>query len=164
MTVQRRNKQPQRAPRKDTITIYCDGACSGNQFGQNVGGWGAILVFKGTRKELHGGERNTTNQRMEITACIKALEQLKRKDLPVEIRSDSAYVVNCMREKWYELWQRNGWKNSKKEPVENKDLWLDLLRLVDEFDIRFTKVTGHAGVALNERADSLARQGIREAS
>jgi ribonuclease HI len=163
MTAQRRNIQPDRATRKEKITIYCDGACSGNQFGTNIGGWGAILIYKGTSKELFGGERNTTNQRMEITACIKALQQLKRRDLPVEIRSDSAYLVNCMQEKWYEQWQRNGWKNARKEPVENKDLWIQLLRCASELDIRFAKVSGHAGVALNERADTLARRGIREA-
>ena len=149
-------------PRQDKITIFCDGACSGNQFGDNVGGWGAILSYKGVSKELYGGQRNTTNQRMEITACIRALQHLKRKDLPVEIRSDSAYLVNCMRAKWYEQWQRNGWKNARKEPVENKDLWQKLLRLVRELDVRFIKVSGHSGIALNERADQLARQGIRE--
>lgn len=148
--------------RQDKITIFCDGACSGNQFGENVGGWGAILSYKGKSKELYGGQKNTTNQRMEITACIKALQQLKRKDLPVEIRSDSAYLVNCMRAKWYEQWQRNGWKNARKEPVENKDLWQKLLRLVLGLDVRFIKVSGHSGIALNERADQLARQGIRE--
>ena len=148
--------------RQDNITIFCDGACSGNQFGENVGGWGAILIYKGMSKELYGGQKNTTNQRMEITACIKALQQLKRKDLPVEIRSDSAYLVNCMRAKWYEQWQRNGWKNARKEPVENKDLWQRLLKLVHGLDVRFVKVSGHAGIALNERADQLARQGIRE--
>ena len=154
-------EQQETDPRQDKITIFCDGACSGNQFGENVGGWGAILSYKGMSKELYGGQRNTTNQRMEITACIKAIQQLKRKDLPVEIRSDSAYLVNCMRAKWYEQWQRNGWKNARKEPVENKDLWQKLLRLVLGLDVRFIKVSGHAGIALNERADQLARQGIR---
>lgn len=146
-----------------SVVIYCDGACSGNQFGENSGGWGAVLSYKGNIKELHGGERNTTNQRMEITACIKALEQLKRKDLPVEIHSDSAYLINCMQRKWYQRWEKNGWKNAKKEPVENKDLWVRLLRLVSHVNVRFHKVRGHSGISLNERADKLAQQGIHEA-
>lgn len=149
-------------PARDIIFIYCDGACSGNQFGENRGGWGVVLMYRGKTKELYGGERNTTNQRMELTACIKALEQLKKSDIPVEIRSDSAYLVNCMREKWYEQWERNGWKNAKKEPVENKDLWMRLLDLTARYNVKFLKVHGHSGVVLNVRADSLARKGIRE--
>lgn len=148
--------------KKNIITIYCDGACSGNQFGKNTGGWGAILTYKGRTKELYGGERNTTNQRMEITACIRALEQLTKKDIPIEIHSDSAYLVNCMKEKWYELWERNGWKTAKKRPVENKDLWVRLLELAAQFNVKFLKVHGHSGVELNERADTLAQLGIRE--
>jgi ribonuclease HI len=146
----------------DVITIYCDGACSGNQFGENKGGWGVILQYKEKMKELYGGERNTTNQRMEITACIKALEQLKKKNISIEIYSDSAYVVNCMQQRWYEAWQRNGWKTSKKNPVENKDLWMKLLDLVNEYRVSFHKVGGHSGVKLNERADALAQRGIRD--
>jgi len=146
----------------NSVVIYCDGACSGNQFGENVGGWGAILSYQGKTKELHGGERNTTNQRMEIMACIEALQQLRRNDLPVDLYSDSAYVVNCMQEKWYKQWERNGWKNTKKQPVENQDLWSRLVKLVGALDVRFHKVTGHSGITMNERADQLARQGIRE--
>lgn len=148
--------------KQDTITIYCDGACSGNQFGTNTGGWGVVLSYRGRSKELYGSERNTTNQRMEITACIKALEQLKKKEIRVEIFSDSAYLVNCMQQKWYEKWERNGWKTAKKEPVENKDLWTKLLALVSRTAVTFHKVGGHSGVALNERADALARKGSRE--
>jgi ribonuclease HI len=146
----------------NVITIYCDGACSGNQFGKNRGGWGAILTYKGRIKELHGGERNTTNQRMEITACIKALEQLKKNDIPVEIHSDSAYLVSCMKEKWYRQWEKNGWNTVKKQPVENKDLWMRLLDLVAQLNVKFLKVHGHSGVKLNEQADKLARLGIHE--
>ncbi len=141
----------------DRIIIYCDGACSGNQFGTNRGGWGAVLLFQGHRKEISGGEKNTTNQRMELTACISALESLKRTDLPVIIYSDSAYLVNCMQQKWYEKWQRNGWKNAKKQPVENRDLWERLLNVLSEFKTSFRKVEGHVGIELNERADQLAR-------
>jgi ribonuclease HI len=145
----------------DSIVIYCDGACSGNQSAKNIGGWGVVLKYKEHVKELHGGERNTSNQRMELTACIKALEAITTKK-PVEIFSDSAYLVNCMHQRWYERWQCNGWKNVKKQPVENKDLWMQLLDLLSEHDATFHKVEGHAGVELNERADALARRGIRE--
>ncbi|MBI5472253.1 MAG: ribonuclease HI [Ignavibacteriae bacterium] len=146
----------------DPIIIYCDGACSNNQSSNNVGGWGVVLKYKQHIKELHGGERNTSNQRMELTACIRALEEIKSKDKPIIIHSDSAYLVNCMHERWYERWQRNGWKNVKKQPVENRDLWEQLLELLSRFDVTFQKVQGHAGVELNERADVLAREGIRK--
>ena len=146
--------------KKESIIIYCDGACSGNQFSLNKGGWGAILKYNEAVKELYGGEKNTTNQRMELTACIKALEEIKNKDIPVEIYTDSAYLVNCINEQWYVKWERNGWKNVKKKPVENKELWQRLLSLVQEFTVTFHKVEGHSGVELNERADELARLGI----
>lgn len=143
------------------IIIYTDGACSGNQNDENYGGYGALLIYKDNRKEIYGGEVNTTNNRMELMACIKALEALKRKDIPIEIYTDSAYVCNCFNQKWYKNWQKNGWKNSKKEPVENKDLWLNLIELVDSFnDIKFIKVKGHSGNELNEIADDLANKGM----
>lgn len=142
----------------DHIIIYCDGACSGNQFGTNQGGWGAVLLFDSHRKEISGSEKNTTNQRMELMACIRALESLKRTDLPVIIYSDSAYLVNCMQQKWYEKWRRNGWKNVKKQPVENRDLWEQLLQLLSKYKTSFRKVEGHVGIELNERADKLARK------
>jgi ribonuclease HI len=145
------------------ITIYCDGACSGNQFKANAGGWGAVLQHGGKFKEIHGGEMNTTNQRMELTACIRALEQLKSAAYTVEVYSDSAYLVNCMHKKWYANWRKNGWKNAKKEPVENRDLWETLLALLSLYKVTFFKVAGHTGNELNERADELARQGISEA-
>lgn len=146
----------------DSITIYCDGACSGNQSATNVGGWGVVMKYKQQLKELSGGERNTSNQRMELTACIKALEEIKLKEKRVDVYSDSAYLVNCMHQKWYTRWERNGWKNAKKQPVENKDLWVRLLDLLDGLNVAFHKVEGHAGVELNERADELARRGIKE--
>lgn len=147
-----------------TVKIYCDGACSGNQFSSNTGGWGAVLTYEGKTREIYGGQKNTTNQRMELTACIKALEQVKTGDIEIEVYTDSAYLVNCMHQKWYERWLRNGWKNARKEPVENKDLWVKLLELLDQKRVRFIKVKGHAGVELNELADSLARRGISEQS
>ncbi len=147
---------------KESIIIYCDGACSGNQSKKNVGGWGVVLKYRQHVKELFGGERNTSNQRMELTACIRALEEIKSKDKPIEIYSDSAYLVNCMHQQWYVRWERNGWKNVKKQPVENQDLWMRLLELLDERDVKFKKVQGHAGVEMNERADELARIGTKE--
>jgi ribonuclease HI len=144
------------------VTVYCDGACSGNQYSSNTGGWGAVLKYSDRHKEIYGGERNTTNQRMELTACIKALEQIGASYNEVDVYSDSAYLVNCINRKWYENWQRNGWKNYKKQPVENKDLWERLLKLLSQKTVTFTKVTGHSGLELNELADKLARKGIDE--
>jgi len=149
--------------RTEKIIIYCDGACSGNQYRTNTGGWGAILQQGSRVKEIHGLERNTTNQRMELTACIKALEQVKSDKYDVEIYTDSAYLVNCMHKKWYATWQRNGWHNAARKPVENRDLWEKILALTSIYKVRFIKVTGHSGNKLNERADELARQGIQEA-
>lgn len=144
----------------DKIIIYCDGACSGNQHKENRGGWGAILKFRDKEKEIYGGEKNTTNQRMELTACIKALEQIKDPSIPIEVYSDSAYLVNCMLKKWYLNWEKNGWKNSQKKPVENQDLWVRLLELVRKYKINFIKVAGHSGIELNEVADQLANKGM----
>jgi ribonuclease HI len=145
------------------IIIYCDGACSGNQFDNNKGGWGAVLKYKNKMGEIYGRQRNTTNQRMELTSCIKALEQIKVKNIDIEIYSDSAYLINCMQQKWYEKWQKNGWRNYKKEPVENRDLWIKLLDLIAKYDnVKFNKVSGHSGIELNELADRLAKKGISE--
>lgn len=145
----------------DKIIIYCDGACSGNQFKENKGGWGALLIYQDKRKEIFGGEQNTTNNRMELKACIEALKSLKKKDTGVEIHTDSAYLHNCIEKKWYVNWERNGWKNAKKEPVENQDLWRELLNLIRSFEeIRFFKVKGHSGVEHNETADRLANKGM----
>ena len=147
---------------KDKITIYTDGACSGNQSKENKGGWGAVLLFNGKVKEINGGEVNTSNQRMELTATIKALESLKTNKHPVEVFSDSAYLVNCMNDKWYEKWLKNGWRNAKREPVENQDLWEKLITLIDTYEVSFHKVKGHSGDEYNELADKLAREGIKE--
>jgi ribonuclease HI len=144
------------------IIIYCDGACSGNQSTKNIGGWGAVMKYSDMTKELHGGERNTSNQRMELTACIRALESVEANGIPIDIYSDSAYLVNCMLQKWHVNWKKNGWKNAKKQPVENQDLWKRILELIEHHVIRFHKVVGHSGVELNERADQLAQMGIQE--
>ena len=147
---------------KDKIIIYCDGACSGNQYRSNAGGWGAILQHGNLLKEIHGGELNTSNQRMELTACIRALEQIKSGKYTVEVYTDSAYLVNCINSKWYMAWQKNGWKNAAKRPVENRDLWERLLTLLSLYKVVFIKVAGHSGNKLNERADELARQGVEK--
>lgn len=148
----------------DKIQIYCDGACSGNQYSNNTGGWGAILKYGERIKKIYGGEKNTSNQRMEITACIKALQKIKTSNIEIEIYSDSAYLVNCMNEKWYEKWESNNWRNSKKKPVENQDLWIELLKLVRRLNVSFYKVNAHTGIELNELSDELAKKGIDEMS
>ncbi len=148
----------------NNIEIYTDGACSGNQFDENRGGWGAILLSKNKKKEIYGGEKNTTNNRMELKACINGLKEIKKKDSRIRLYSDSAYIVNCMNRKWYVKWEVNGWKNSKKEPVENKDLWIELLALVRELQVEFIKVKGHSGNKYNEKADELANKGMAVAS
>lgn len=129
------------------IKIYTDGGCSGNQSDENIGGWGAILEYGEHRKELHGGEVNTTNNRMEMTALIAALSALKKEGLDIEVFSDSSYLMNCFREKWYVSWRKNGWKNSKKEPVENRELWEELLALVEkQGNVEFFRVKGHVNL------------------
>jgi ribonuclease HI len=137
------------------VEIFCDGACSGNP---GPGGYGAILRYGGRVKELNGGASDTTNNRMEMTAAIEALGQLKR-PCRVLITTDSQYLVKGMTE-WIEGWQRKGWRNSKKEPVVNKDLWELLLALTKPHTVQWQWVKGHAGHAENERCDQLAREGI----
>jgi len=125
------------------VNIYTDGACSGNQNENNIGGWGCVLEFAGREKELNGGEKDTTNNRMELTALISALSALKEKDLHLKIFSDSSYLINCFKNRWYEGWKKNGWKNSKKEPVENRELWEALLNLLEGQHPQFYLVKGH---------------------
>jgi ribonuclease HI len=145
----------------ERIIIYCDGACSNNQQKQNRGGWGAILQYKAKAREISGAEKNTTNNRMELLACIKALEAVRDPSLPVAVYTDSAYLHNCLTQKWYRRWQQNGWRTAGKKPVENKDLWLRLLAQKGRFaHITFHKVAAHSAVALNERADQLAKEAI----
>ena len=123
--------------KKERIKIYCDGACSGNQFKNNIGGWGAVLIFGSIRKEISGAEKNSTNQRMEIVASIESLKAITKKEIPITIFSDSAYLVNCINNRWYVKWQSNGWKNSKKLKVENRNLWEELLLLLENLDVEF---------------------------
>ena len=134
------------------VTIYTDGACSGNP---GPGGWAAILMAGGVKKELSGGERDTTNNRMELMAVIEGLSALKR-PCKVDVYSDSAYVVNAFSQNWIEKWIKNGWKNSAKAEVANSDLWKRLIELTSLHDVTFHKVKGHADNEFNNRCDELA--------
>jgi ribonuclease HI len=138
------------------VIIYTDGACSGNP---GPGGYGAVLQYGGHEKEISGGEKDTTNQRMELTAAIRALEQLKE-PCHVLLHSDSAYLVNAFQQRWFDKWLRNGWQNSKKEDVQNRDLWERLLELSAIHQIEWVKVKGHADNEYNNRCDQLAREAI----
>ena len=140
----------------DNIILYTDGACSGNP---GPGGWGAVLIFNGIEKELSGANPNTTNNVMEITAVIEGLKALKR-PCNVNIYSDSAYVVNCFEKNWINNWIKNNWVNSKKKPVKNKELWLELYDLTKIHKVTFNKVKGHSNVKYNNRCDELARNAI----
>ncbi|MCL2112136.1 MAG: ribonuclease HI [Clostridiales bacterium] len=135
---------------KQTINIYTDGACSGNQFDTNTGGWGAILEYGGHVKELCGGEQNTTNNRMELTALIEALSALTKQGYDVRVFSDSAYLIDCLRKRWYEKWRSNGWLTTGKKPVENRDLWERLLAFLPHYDFRLYLVKGHLAAGARE--------------
>lgn len=136
------------------VEIYTDGGCINNP---GPGGFGVILLYKNHRKEMSGGFRQTTNNRMEILAAIKGLEALKGK-CRVTIYSDSQYVVNAIEKGWAERWRENGWKRNKKEKAVNPDLWERLLNLCDSHDVRFRWIRGHVGTVENERADQLAKE------
>ena len=140
------------------VVIYTDGACSGNP---GPGGWGAVLISGAHVREICGGEPASTNNRMELMAAIQALEALK-KPCKVELHTDSTYVMKGISE-WIHAWKKRGWTTADKKPVKNDDLWrrLDTARLRHEVTWRWVK--GHAGHELNERADALARQGLKEA-
>ncbi len=137
---------------KPEVIVYTDGACSGNP---GPGGWGAILKWNGTQKELSGGHPQTTNNRMEMQAVIEALKALKKPCL-VKIHSDSALIINAFQQGWIKNWQKRGWRKSNKKPVENKELWQDMLKAMEPHEVVWVKVKGHAGIELNERADQLA--------
>lgn len=139
----------------DTVDLFTDGACSGNP---GPGGWGAILRFRGTEKELSGGELKTTNNRMELMAAIAGLEALKRA-VKVRVHTDSMYLKDGIT-KWIHGWKKKGWKTADKKPVKNVDLWQRLEKAIAEHDVSWHWVKGHAGHAENERADELARTAI----
>lgn len=139
------------------VTIYTDGACSGNP---GPGGWGSILMIEKNKKEISGGKKNTTNNVMELTAVIEALKLLKR-PCKVNLYSDSAYVVNAFLQNWIYGWIKNGWKNSSKQDVKNKELWQELVNLTKIHDVTFHKVKGHSDNIYNNRCDELARNAIK---
>ncbi len=134
------------------VEIFTDGACSGNP---GPGGWGSILRYKSTEKEISGGEANTTNNRMEITAVIEALALLKE-PCNVTLYSDSQYVCNALTKGWAKKWQANNWMRNKTDPALNPDLWEKLLALYDKHNVKVVWVKGHAGHPENERCDKLA--------
>ncbi len=141
---------------KKQVTLYTDGACSGNP---GAGGWGCVLLYGPHRLELSGGERETTNNRMELMAAIAGLERLKY-PCAVTICSDSAYTVRAFEEGWILEWERTGWRKADHKPVLNTDLWQRLLALTRIHDVCFRKVKGHADDELNNRCDALARAAI----
>ena len=134
------------------VQLYTDGACSGNP---GPGGWGVILKYKGVEKELSGGEAQTTNNRMELTAVISGLEALKE-PCQVELYSDSKYIIDAIQQRWVYKWAANNWMRNKKEPALNPDLWQRLLGQLDRHQVTFHWVKGHAGHPENERCDALA--------
>lgn len=135
-----------------TVTIYTDGACSGNP---GPGGWGAVLRYNGQEKELSGGEKDTTNNRMELTAVISALEALKEPCI-VELYSDSKYVTDALGKGWAESWKKKNWIKSDKKPALNPDLWEKLLSLCEKHTVHCHWVKGHADNEYNNRCDALA--------
>ena len=141
----------------EEVTIYTDGACSGNP---GPGGWGAILMYKENKKEISGGKKDTTNNVMELTAVIEALKLLKF-PCKVKLYSDSAYVVNAFLQNWVINWQRNNWKTADKKEVKNKELWQELVELTNIHDITFIKVKGHSDNEFNNRCDEMARNAIK---
>ncbi len=139
------------------VTIYTDGACSGNP---GPGGWGAVLLYGDHEKTIHGGEADTTNNRMELTAVIEALNALKE-PCRIALYTDSSYVKDGITQ-WLEGWKRKGWKTANKKPVKNVDLWKTLDHAAMRHQVEWHWVKAHAGHVLNERADELARMGIPE--
>lgn len=140
------------------VILYTDGACSGNP---GPGGWGALLLWKGKEREITGGAPDTTNNRMEMMAVIEGLKALK-KPCYVKIHSDSALIVNTFKKGWIKSWQQRGWKKSNKKPVENRDLWEQMLKAMKPHTIEWIKVKGHADNQLNNRVDRLAVQASQQ--
>ncbi len=144
---------PMRCNDKNRVTIYTDGGSSGNP---GPGGYGAVQFYDGKIKELAGGFRHTTNNRMELMGVIVALRELEYRDLPVTVYTDSSYVVNGITKGWAKKWRSNNWIKSDRQPAVNPDLWGELLDLAAELDVTFVWVKGHAGNMFNERCDELA--------
>jgi ribonuclease HI len=138
--------------KKKTVIVFTDGACSGNP---GPGGWGALLQWGGRERELTGSARDTTNNRMEMRAVIEALKALNQ-PCHVKIHSDSALIVNAFKQSWIDSWQKRGWKKSDKKPVENQDLWKEMLAAMKPHDVEWIKVKGHSDNERNNRVDALA--------
>jgi ribonuclease HI len=138
------------------VVLYTDGACSGNP---GPGGWAAIIIDGGEERIVSGAEPATTNQRMELTAAIEGLAAIGGRRR-ARLHTDSAYLVNCFRDRWWERWERNGWRGADGKPVTNRDLWERLLRETRRHDVTWVKVAGHSGDVLNDRVDRLARAAI----
>lgn len=164
-----------------SISIWTDGSSHNNGKYKGIGGWGAVLIFgelpedeeklfskyaddKSTL-EIYGSSNDTTNQQMEIKAITEALKRLKKANYQIHIFSDSAYVVNCMNEKWWHNWKSNGWINSQKKPVANREFWEELLQVIEDnfLNVTFHKAKGHSNIYYNELADKLAGRGTQEA-
>ncbi|MEX0770439.1 MAG: ribonuclease HI [Balneolaceae bacterium] len=143
---------------KPEVIVYTDGACSGNP---GPGGWGALLIWNGKEKILTGGEPHTTNNRMEMRAVIEAMKKLK-KPCHVKIHSDSSLIVNAFQQDWIDNWQKKGWRKADKKPVENKDLWEEMLKAMKPHRVEWIKVKGHADNELNNRVDRLAVEASRK--
>ena len=141
---------------EEKVIIYTDGACSGNP---GPGGWGAILMYKGAKKEISGAMKNTTNNIMEITAVLEALKCLKVES-DVQVYSDSAYVVNAFKQGWIYNWIKKGWKTAGGESVKNKELWQELYALTKKHTVEFIKVKGHSDNEFNNICDEMARNAI----
>ena len=140
------------------VEIYTDGACSGNP---GIGGWAAILSYKGSEKEISGGERDTTNNKMELKAIIEGLKALKEK-CKVKLYSDSAYAISAFTENWIENWVQSNWKTAGKKQVKNIEMWQELLTLIQKHEVEFIKVKGHSDNVKNNRCDELARSEIKK--
>jgi ribonuclease HI len=142
---------------KQEVAIYTDGACSGNP---GPGGWAAVLMAQGKTREISGYEEDTTNNRMELTAAIEALEKLTR-PCKVKLYSDSSYLVSAFNQGWLKNWQKNGWRNSAGQAVSNPDLWQKLVALTEKHDVEWIKVKGHSDNKWNNRCDQLAVEQIK---
>ena len=134
------------------VILYTDGACSGNP---GPGGWGTLLIWNGKEKELSGGDPDSTNNRMEMQAVIEGLKALNRK-CHVKVHSDSALIINAFTKGWVKNWQKNGWKKADKKPVENRELWEEMIHYVNQHEVSWIKVKGHSDNELNNRVDQLA--------
>lgn len=143
--------------------VYTDGGARGNGKTSSVGGWGIYLEFGNETRSISGGELGVTNNQMELMACIRALEIIASNQFTINIYTDSAYVCNCINQKWYAKWRKNGWKSGK-NPVKNKDLWERLLKAYESktCEVNFIKVKGHSGVYGNEMADALCNEAMDE--